>query len=587
MAQQTSDYHSVLAFIAESKRSQCLIRDLDLPGQLRSENAIPYLGVGLASDYDHYMKTEEWRTSYEVFVAGWDNIDGVMIIRSEPDYDADLRVGIAAKNERAFRDLLLRFPRDRVGFFYFSTEWSPTAFGDILEGQPLPSRLGYFATERTFAPHRSRLARKVGYSDYHLVKDQWDPSVWQEVLDAGYHVHVSHSGRLRGLCFHWSVADWRNEVHGLQAVEREDDDYAKSVFSSATGEVIEMGKVATCTANLSDDTVFLTMLEELGYRPFYRVHSFRGIKRGSGSYQTVDTRSFFRGPHIEVRKDAQRALASAPERNTKHRAKNDPVIAEFRTLQSVDTRMELGRFVVEGTTLVSRAVYDGLPVDYILYTVEALDEPETVNLLRRAYLDNIDHQRISHGVMGTVTNTRPLPGIIASVLAPIRDFSDFYIGDQSGLLIVDSVVHPGNLGTILRSADAAGIDGVVFIGKGSSPFHPVCVNAARGAIGRVPLLYDGDEAVFSRLRSQSIRVVGTSANATRDLYVANIRNPAAIVIGNESHGMRDSVKEACTEIVRLPMYPGQSSLNVATAAGIMLYEFVRNRFVTRAADLAN
>lgn len=584
MAQKTSDYSSVLAFIAESKRSQCLIPDVNIPRQLHSEHSIPYLGVGLASDYNYYMKTKEWRTDYEVFVAGWDTIDGVMIIRSEPDYDADLRVGIAAKNERVFRDLLLMFPRDRVGYFYSSTEWSSTAFGDILKGQPLPGRLGYFATKKTFIPHRSCFVRKIGHSDYDQVKDQWDPSVWQDVLDTGYHVHVSHDGRLRGLCFHWSITDWRNEVHGLQAVEQKDDDYAKSVFSSATEEVIDMGKVATCTANLSDETAFLTTLKEIGYRPFYRVHSFRGIKRGSGLYQTVDTHGYFRRPSVEVKKVTQSALSPAFETNTKHRTKDNPIIAEFRDLQSVDTRMELGRFVVEGTTLVSRAVYDGLPVNCILYTIEALDEPETVNLLRRAHLDNIDHQRISNGVMGTVTSTRPLPKIVASVLAPIRDFANFYIGDQSELLIVDSVVHPGNLGTILRSADATGVDGVVFIGKGSSPFHPVCVNAARGAMGRVPLLYGRDEDIFARLHSRSIQVVGTSAKATHDLYAANIRNPAAIVIGNESNGMRDSVKEACTQMVRLPMYPGQSSLNVATAVGIILYEFVRNRFVMRATD---
>lgn len=544
MAQKTSDYSSVLAFIAESKRSQCLIPDVNIPRQLHSEHSIPYLGVGLASDYNYYMKTKEWRTDYEVFVAGWDTIDGVMIIRSEPDYDADLRVGIAAKNERVFRDLLLMFPRDRVGFFYSSTEWSSTAFGDILKGQPLPGRLGYFATKKTFIPHRSCFVRKIGHSDYDQVKDQWDPSVWQDVLDTGYHVHVSHDGRLRGLCFHWSITDWRNEVHGLQAVEQKDDDYAKSVFSSATEEVIDMGKVATCTANLSDETAFLTTLKEIGYRPFYRVQSFRGIKRGSGLYQTVDTHGYFRRPSVEVKKVTQSALSPAFETNTKHRTKDNPIIAEFRDLQSVDTRMELGKFVVEGTTLVSRAVYDGLPVDCILYTIEALDEPETVNLLRRAHLDNIDHQRISNGVMGTVTSTRPLPKIVASVLAPIRDFANFYIGD----------------------------------------LHPVCVNAARGAMGRVPLLYGRDEHIFARLHSRSIQVVGTSAKATHDLYAANIRNPVAIVIGNESNGMRDSVKEACTQMVRLPMYPGQSSLNVATAVGIILYEFVRNRFVMRATD---
>lgn len=595
MAQLTTDFKAALDYIAQAKRKQCLVPDEHLPEPWWTNPDIPYLGVGLSGDYRRFLQTGQWPAEYQVYATGWDSLDGVMIVREEPEFDADLRVGIAAENERALRDLLLKFPRGRIGFFYCASEWYLPVLAEVLEGQVLPGRVGYFTTGATFRPYARRAVRKLGPGDYDLVKDQWSPEVWEEVLQSGYHVHATFEGVLRGLCFHWEVAPWRNEVHGLQAVERENDDFAKSVFSSATQEVLELGKTATSTAILTDEREFLETLDDLGYRLFYRVHSFRGIKRGSGPYIPTTPQRFFRGSESGPQEEAdektqhapgERGRSSGPDvrvhgaragKETKHRAKDDPVIAELRALKSLEARQELGKVIVEGALLVARAVYDGLPVDRILYTSEALDEPEVVNLLRQARLDGIEHERVSAGVMGTITSTRPVPEIIAWVFVRLRDFAGLRLDERTRLLIVDSVANPANLGMILRTADASGVQAVVFLGDGASPFHPHCVNAARGAVGRIPLFSGRDDEVLHRLRSAGIQVVGTSARAELDLYSARLADPVAVVVGNESNGLRDAVKEACTQLVRIPMYPGQSSLNVATATAVVLYELVRNQ----------
>lgn len=90
---------------------------------------------------------------------------------------------------------------------------------------------------------------------------------------------------------------------------------------------------------------------------------------------------------------------------------------------------------------------------------------------------------------------------------------------------------------------------------------------------RVALL----DQIAQGMPSAGIQVVGTSARAELDLYSARLADPVAVVVGNESNGLRDAVKEACTQLVRIPMYPGQSSLNVATATAVVLYELVRNQ----------
>ena len=275
MATKTMDYKTVLEFIHQIKIVECYIRDPHLPEPMKSAPEIPYVDVG-----SRYRKSGELPDSYQVFASGWTELEGAMVTMPEPYFDADLRVLIAARNERALRDLLLSFPREKVGFFYCAGAWTLNAISEILDGHVMPCREGYFTTEATFHPIQHHPVMKLGKEDYEIVQTQWSKHVWDEVQESGHHACYMDE-ELCAMCFHWEVAQWRNEVHGLQAVRDFERGYAESVFSSATAEVLDMGRLATCTANLSNDTKFIRMLQRIGYRPFYRVHSYLGMKRGS------------------------------------------------------------------------------------------------------------------------------------------------------------------------------------------------------------------------------------------------------------------------------------------------------------------
>jgi TrmH family RNA methyltransferase len=234
--------------------------------------------------------------------------------------------------------------------------------------------------------------------------------------------------------------------------------------------------------------------------------------------------------------------------------------------------------MVEGLTLVQRAMRDGLPVAHLLYTPDLLRTAEGLVLLHEARLAGIDHSLVTEGLMGKITTTRPVPTTTAAVCAALRDAWTFKTGGDTALLIADNINNPNNLGMLLRTADAAGVEGVVVLGEAGDPFHKHCVRAARGAVGRIPLLSCQDApAYLRRLREEGSQVVGATAHAPTDLYHCRTPLPAAVVVGNEQDGLSPAVLEACSVRVRIPMAPGQDSLNVGVAAGVLLYEIARQR----------
>ena len=307
--------------------------------------------------------------------------------------------------------------------------------------------------------------------------------------------------------------------------------------------------------------------------------TYRGIKRGSGRIEQAPAAI---SPTRDQRLAAAAAVdwsAQVPAAPRPRRKRRDPAVASFRDLLTIKGRAERQCLSIEEPLLVRRALADGLPVLGLLYTEELLTQPGGPALLEQAEGEHVAHQRVSKGIMGTVTATRPLPWVVAAVHVDVRDAAQLHCSPSAVLLIADCVANPANLGMVLRTADAAGVEAVILLGADSaSPFHKHCVRAARGAMGRLPLYTcDDPPGFFHRLKRAGFALVGATVEASADLYSLALRPPVALVVGNESAGIRPAILAACTDRVRIPMAPGQSSLNVGVAAGVLLYELVRTR----------
>ena len=292
-----------------------------------------------------------------------------------------------------------------------------------------------------------------------------------------------------------------------------------------------------------------------------------------GDVIQTDVGSFYRG--------IKRGSSTRAEQRTVSKRK-DTIVSHIRKLASLKGKLEHSEFIIEGHLIVERAVEDGLPIETLLYTTGFVATPEGKSLFKRAAAENLSFYQVNDGVMGSITTTRPVPSIIASVHLSYPNFLlesgslNFHFSPRCILLIAENIGNPDNLGMTLRTADAAGVSAVLLSGKGASPFHKNCIRASRGAVGRLPLFYTpGIGGAIAALRASDWQVLGATASAKNQLHEMEFTLPTAIVVGNENTGLSADARECCPKLVRIPMASGQSSLNVGIAAGVLLYELTR------------
>ena len=155
---------------------------------------------------------------------------------------------------------------------------------------------------------------------------------------------------------------------------------------------------------------------------------------------------------------------------------------------------------------------------------------------------------------------------------------DEILGSTNYLLIMDSIQDPGNLGTMIRTADAAGFTGMI-ISKGCvDVYNPKVLRSTMGSIFRMPLCFtDKLENVLENIKLKGIRVYASHLSAKESCYEINMTNNIAIIIGNEANGISNEILPYADKLIKIPMYGRTESLNASIAAGILMFECVRQR----------
>jgi TrmH family RNA methyltransferase len=170
------------------------------------------------------------------------------------------------------------------------------------------------------------------------------------------------------------------------------------------------------------------------------------------------------------------------------------------------------------------------------------------------------------------------PELIAVVDMPLDDLDRIPLRHNGLVVVFDRPTSPGNLGSLIRSCDALGADGVVVTGHSADIYDPKAVRASRGSLFAVPTVrVDSPATVASWLRARQMAIVGTSEDGTHEIWEHDLRGPTALVVGNETSGLSAFWAQACDAVVRIPMTGSASSLNAAVAASIVLYEAIRQR----------
>jgi len=249
-----------------------------------------------------------------------------------------------------------------------------------------------------------------------------------------------------------------------------------------------------------------------------------------------------------------------------------------KRLASRRGRARAGCFPAEGVRLVEEVLDSGWTVDFLAYTGLAAANLRTANLLARARARGLDPVLLDERRMKALSGTVTPQGVLAMVRRPEDAWTDLLRRTISLVVVLDGLQDPGNVGTVIRAADAAGCDGVVCLAGTSDPFGPKAVRASMGSVLHLPV-YTGAKApdVAAGLAAHQVQLLVADPEGGRVLAEQDLRGPVALILGSEARGPGPSWQgqEVCR--VRIPMPGRAESLNVALAAGIILYETVRQR----------
>jgi 23S rRNA (uridine2479-2'-O)-methyltransferase len=244
-------------------------------------------------------------------------------------------------------------------------------------------------------------------------------------------------------------------------------------------------------------------------------------------------------------------------------------------------RHRQGEFFVEGVRPINQALAHGWTISAFLYSHERSLSGWAGDILARSTAQV--HYELPQPLMDKLSQKDEPSELLALVRMPPDDLARIPLSPDLCVVVLDRPASPGNLGSIIRSCDAFGVHGVIVTGHAADVYDPETIRATTGSLFAVPVVRLADPPLLVPwlARAQDtltqVQVVGSSAKARLDIIHHDFRRPTVLVVGNETWGMSTYLKELCDAVVRIPIVGSATSLNVASATSIMLYEIARQR----------
>ena len=253
---------------------------------------------------------------------------------------------------------------------------------------------------------------------------------------------------------------------------------------------------------------------------------------------------------------------------------SNPLIKHIRSLAEKRARKREGLFVVEGQQPVWRAVESGWDIDRLVVAPDLIVNAAATAMIAKLGDQGVPIAHLSADLFTRISGRDGPAGIMAIVHTRVQPLPP--VGRSDNWLALHRIHNPGNLGTIIRTADAAGYAGIVLCGDCTDPFDPTAVKASMGSIFHVPISI---QPAFADVRAwvdaQQMRLVATSGYASVDHWTFDWSPPVALLLGNEGDGLPPEIMAEADATVRIPMTGTAESLNLGVAASILMYETKR------------
>ncbi len=255
----------------------------------------------------------------------------------------------------------------------------------------------------------------------------------------------------------------------------------------------------------------------------------------------------------------------------------NPLIKNLLLLQEKPReRKEQNLIIIEGIREIRLALMAGFTITNLIYCKELVPE-DALNGLSSVSITPMDLAEVPVEIYNRIAYRKDHEGAIALANPKRIQFQDLKPGISPLFLVLESVEKPGNLGALLRTADAANLDAVIICDPQTDIYNPNAIRSSIGCIFTIPVVTSTTPEAISWLRSNHIRMFGTALTATRFYHETDLRGPAAIIMGSEASGLSKSWLDEADELIKIPMNGKIDSMNVSTSAAVVVFEALRQR----------
>lgn len=256
----------------------------------------------------------------------------------------------------------------------------------------------------------------------------------------------------------------------------------------------------------------------------------------------------------------------------------NPLIKQVIALNAAGERKETGLFIVEGLRETALAIKAGYPITQILYCPRYTQENHLQTIAPPAFWQHVDLAEVSEAVFDKIAYRKQAPNVVAVCRTRPLPPENLLLSANPLVVILETVEKPGNLGAILRTADAAGIDALLLCDPQTDVFNPNVIRSSLGAVFTCPIAVCSSEDARTYLHSRHIRIISAALTpAAKPYQTADFTAPSALAFGSEAFGLSDFWLQQSDEQVIIPMWGEVNSLNVSVSAGILIYEAQRQR----------
>lgn len=266
---------------------------------------------------------------------------------------------------------------------------------------------------------------------------------------------------------------------------------------------------------------------------------------------------------------------------------NNPLIKEIKSLKLRKHREAKGLFFVEGVRIVEEALISGAEIEEIIISEKVEKDEKIAKLLSAANYRGYDIFVVRESLFNDISDTQTPQGILAVVKMNTYSLKDIIGENITGgsikkstkcFVVLDTIQDPGNMGTIIRTADAAGFRGVIASKDCVDPYNPKVLRSTMGSIFHIPIhLSLNLTETLKEIKTNGIRIYATHLKGNKYYYEVDMTKDMAIIIGNEANGISMESESMADVLIRIPMPGRAESLNASVAAGLLMYEPLRQK----------